>query len=147
MGIIGMRERGGRTYASVMNERSVQAIHGAIFARTEIGSTLYTDDHIAFANLDGLFYHHRTVNHAAGEYARGPVSTNGIESVWAVLKRGIHGVYHQVSAKHLSRYVDEFAWRLNEGNVARHTLRRLESFIDAIVGKRLTYDRLIAEVV
>jgi hypothetical protein len=66
------------------------------------------------------------------------------ESVWAVLKRGVYGVYHQVSAKHLGRYVNEFAFRLNEGNVARHSLERLDSFIDAIAGKRLTYARLIA---
>ena len=77
---------------------------------------------------------------------RGPVSTNSIESVWAVLKRGIHGVYHHVTAKHLDRYVQEFAWRLNEGDVKRHTLERLNSFVDAIVGKRLTYARLIAKV-
>lgn len=49
---------------------------------------------------------------AAGEYARGPASKNSIESVWAVLKRGLHGVYHHASPKHLGRYVDEFAWRL-----------------------------------
>ena len=97
-----------------------------------------------FEGLDGLFYRHESVNHSAGEYARGAASTNSIESVWAVLKRGIHGVYHQVSPKHLHRYVDEFTFRLNEGDVKRHTLRRLESFIDAIVGKRLTYARLIA---
>lgn len=42
--------------------------------------------------------------------------------------------------------VDEFAWRLNEGNVKRHSLERLASFVDAIVGKRLTYARLIAKV-
>ena len=65
---------------------------------------------------------------------------------WAVLKRGIHGVYHHASAKHLDRYVQEFAWRLNEGNVKRHSLDRLASFVDAIVGKRLTYARLIAKV-
>lgn len=84
------------------------------------------------------------MNHAAGEYARGPVSTNSIESVWAVLKRGIHGVYHHTSAKHLNRYVQEFAWRLNEGDVKRHTLDRLASFIQAVVGKRLTCARLTA---
>ena len=50
------------------------------------------------------------------------MTTNGIESVFAVLKRGIHGVYHHTSPKHLARYVDEFAFRLNEGNVKSHTL-------------------------
>ena len=63
-----------------------------------------------------------------------------------VLKRGIHGVYHHASPKHLFRYVDEFTWRLNDGDVKRHTLKRLDSFIDAIVGKRLTSARLIAPV-
>ncbi len=53
---------------------------------------------------------------------------------------------HQVSPKHLHRYIDEFTFRLNEGDVKRHTMRRLESFIDAIVGKRLTYAALIAKV-
>ena len=71
------------------------------------------------------------------------VHTNGIESVWAVMKRGMHGVYHHASPKHLHRYVDEFTFRLNEGDVRRHTLDRLDSFIDAVDGKRLTYARLI----
>ena len=88
--------------------------------------------------------HNDAVNHSAGEYKRGAAHTNGIESVWAVLKRGLHGVYHHASHKHLFRYVDEFTWRLNEGNVKRHSLERLASFVDAIVGKRLTYARLIA---
>ena len=62
----------------------------------------------------------------------------------AVLKRGIHGVYHQVSKKHLGRYVDEFTFRLNEGNVKRHSLERLASFVDAVAGKRITYAEVIA---
>lgn len=142
--VLGMRERGGRTTAKVITDRSVQSIHGQIFQNTELGTTLYTDDHIVFANLDGLFYSHDTVNHAVGEYARGPVSTNSIESVWAVLKRGIHGVYHQVSAKHLTRYVDEFTFRLNEGDVKRHTLDRLDSFVARVAGKRITYKEVTA---
>src|ERR1017187_7871292 len=144
--VLGMRERGGRTRAKVVEIRTLDAIHGEIHGAVEAGSQLYTDDHIVFSDLDGLFYRHESVNHSAGEYARGPASTNSIESVWAVLKRGLHGVYHHASKKHLFRYVDEFTWRLNEGDVKRHTLKRLDSFIDAIVGKRLTYARLIAEV-
>ena len=144
--VLGMRERGGRTRAKVTEFRTLDAIHGEIHANVEVGSHLYTDDHMVFSDLDGLFFKHDAVSHAAGEYARGPVSTNSIESVWAVLKRGIHGVYHHASPKHLSRYIDEFTFRLNEGNVKRHSLERLASFVDAIVGKRLTYARLIAKV-
>jgi ISXO2-like transposase domain len=71
------------------------------------------------------------------------VTTNGIESVFAVLKRGLVGVYHHASPKHLGRYVDEFSFRLNEGNVKHHTLTRLESLVGAVAGKRLTYKTLI----
>lgn len=62
----------------------------------------------------------------------------------AVLKRGLIGVYHHASPKHLDRYVDEFSFRLNEGNVKRHTMTRLDSFVTGAAGKRLTYKELIA---
>ena len=71
------------------------------------------------------------------------MTTNSIESVWAVLKRGLHGVYHHASDKHLHRYVDEFTFRLNEGNVKRHTLDCLDSFVAGVSGKRLSYKDLI----
>ncbi len=142
--VLGMRERNGRTWAKVTPIRSLDSVHGEIHGNVEVGTQLYTDDHMVFNDLDGLFYRHDTVNHSAGEYKRGAAHTNSIESVWAVLKRGIHGVYHQVSHKHLFRYVDEFTFRLNEGNVARHTTQRLDSFVDNVAGKRLTYKRLIA---
>ena len=74
---------------------------------------------------------------------RGNVTTNGVESVFAVLKRGLIGVYHHASAKHLGRYVDEFAFRLNDGNVKRDTVDRLDSFVEGVAGKRLTYKGLI----
>ena len=142
--VLGMRERGGRTFAKPIGERTVGTIQGEIFDKMEVGSKVYTDDHASYESLDGLFYKHATVNHSAGEYARGPVSTNSIESVWAGMKRGIHGVYHQVSEKHLARYVNEFTFRLNDGNVARHTMERLDSFVDAVKGKRITYQELTA---
>lgn len=59
------------------------------------------------------------------------------------MKRGIIGVYHHTSRKHLGRYVDEFAFRLNDGNVKRHTLDRLDSFVRATAGKGITYRELI----
>lgn len=141
--VLGMRERGGRTVAAAVADVDMDTVHRAIHARIALGSTLHTDEAAAYNNLDGLFYRHESINHGAGEYARGDVSTNSIESVWAVLKRGLHGVYHHASPKHLNRYVNEFTFRLNDGNVQRHTLARLDSFITATAGKRLTYKELI----
>jgi len=142
--VLGMRERGGRTIAAPMAERTLQEATKRIHENIELGAQLYTDDHLIFTGLDGLFFRHDTVNHSAGEYAAGPAHTNGIESVWAVLKRGVYGVYHKVSPKHLVRYVNEFTFRLNEGNVKRHSLERLDSMIEAVSGKRLTYAGLTA---
>lgn len=142
--VVGMRERGGRTKASVIANSSANVLHAAVFANVEVGSQLHTDEHGGYLGLDGLFFDHETINHGAGEYVRDGVTTNSIESVWAVLKRGLHGVYHHASPKHLARYVDEFTFRLNEGAVDRHTLQRLDSFIAGMAGKRLTYVGLIA---
>ena len=72
------------------------------------------------------------------------VSTNSIDSVWAVMKRGILGVYHHTSKKHLGRYVNEFTFRLNEGDVKRHTLDRLASLVMACFGTHITYKDLTA---
>jgi len=142
--VLGMRERGGRTRAMVVTSTDAGTIQNEIHGAVEAGSQLYTDEFGAYSDLDGLFFHHATCNHSAKEWVNGAAHTNSIESVWAVLKRGLHGVYHHASAKHLHRYVDEFAWRLNEGNVIIHTLRRLDSFVDAVVGKRITYKEVIA---
>lgn len=117
------------------------AVKGAVHA----GATLHTDEHGGYAGLACAFAGgHATVSHSTGEYSRAGVHTNSIESVWAVMKRGIHGVYHHASEKHLTRYVDEFTFRLNEGNVKRHTMERLASLSAAAIGKRLTYAALIA---
>jgi transposase-like protein len=142
--VLAMRERGGRTVALPIGSTDAGTIKGKILDRVDIGSTIYTDEAAVYQGLDGLLYSHDTINHTAGEYVRGSVSTNATESVFAVMKRGIIGVYHHISAKHLGRYVDEFAFRLSDGRVQRHTLARLDSFIDGVAGKRLTYAELIA---
>lgn len=72
------------------------------------------------------------------------MTTNGLESVWAVMKRGIHGIYHHISRKHAARYVNEFTFRLNEGNVGLPRTERLASLLALAFGKHLTYKRLTA---
>ena len=141
--VVGMRERGGRTKAQPVKKVNAASLHALVHASVEPGSTIYTDEHAGYRGLDGASYRHETINHSSGEYVRGNVSTNGIESVWAVLNRGLHGVYHHASGKHLARYVNEFTFRLNDGNVGRHTLERLGSFVEATVGCRITYRELI----
>jgi transposase-like protein len=140
--VLGMRERGGRTKAQVVADTTQATLFPVIYKSVEAGSTIYTDEAKGYKGLDWSFTH-ETISHKAGEYVRDEVSTNSIEAVWAVLKRGIYGTFHHVSEKHLDRYVREFTFRLNEGNVERHTLQRLESFVDGTAGKRLTYRALI----
>jgi transposase-like protein len=140
--VIGMRERGGRTKAIPVSEVNRLTLYLAAMRNVEKGSTLHTDENTGYAGIDRLSYDHETVNHSKSEYSRRGVTTNSIESVFAVLKRGLHGVYHHASKKHIGRYVDEFTWRLNDGNVRRHSLDRLDSFVTAVAGKRLTYKRL-----
>lgn len=138
--VFGMRERGGRLRAMPVEKTDSATLQGAIKATVEKSATVYTDDHRAYLGLEG--YQHGTVNHSAKEYVNGKAHTNGIESVWAVLKRGYNGVYHNMSSKHLHRYVNEFSFRLNEGDVKRHTLDRIDSLVDQSMGKRLTYKEL-----
>jgi len=143
--VIGLRERNGRTIAEPISGTDTPTLTEEIEYRVATGSTIYTDDHSGYKNIKAKGYKHKSVSHSDGEYARGKVSTNSVESMWAVLKRGVYGTYHQVSKKHLTRYVDEFTFRLNDGNVKRQTLARLDSLIKDTAGRRITYKQLIAE--
>jgi len=143
--VLGMRERtSGKVKAKPVANTDQETIHRVVHENIEVRSTLHTDEFAAYRGLAGLFFDHETINHGAGEFVRGDVTTNGIESVFAVMKRGILGIYHHASPKHLGRYIDEFSFRLNEGNVKLHTLTRLNSFVAGTSGKRLTYKALIA---
>ena len=104
------------------------------------GATLYTDEAAAYRGMPE--YAHETVNHGVGEYVRGMASTNGIESFWAMLKRGHQGVYHKISAKHLDRYVQEFSGRHNARDA--DTIDQMAVVVAGMSGKRLRYRELVA---
>ncbi|HXF81658.1 MAG TPA: IS1595 family transposase [bacterium] len=76
-------------------------------------STVYTDELPAYAALKREGYEHKRVHHAARVYVQDDVHTNTIDGFWALLKHGLRGVYHGVSAKHLQAYLDEYAFRYN----------------------------------
>ncbi len=90
--VLGMRERGGRTILGTIDEADAFTIRPAIVAHVEAGATIHTDEAPVYKNIPG--FTHETINHSEGEYVRDDVSTNSIESVFAVLKRGLVGVYH-----------------------------------------------------
>lgn len=77
------------------------------------GSTVITDEHNAYNGLDKLGYSHAVINHGSDEFVNGALYTNSIESFWSHFRRMIHGVYHDVSDKHLQKYIDEAVYRWN----------------------------------
>ena len=76
-------------------------------------ATVYTDELRSYNGLENAGYRHETVNHSEEVWVSGDVHVNTIEGFWSLTKRGIGGVYHSVSAKHLQGYLNEYAWRYN----------------------------------
>ncbi len=142
--VIGARERGGNVKAKAITTTDGETLKGFIHENVEPGTTVFTDDHRGYHGLHGVIYNHASVKHSAKEYVNGMIHTNGIESVWALLKRGYTGTFHHFSLKHLQRYVDEFTFRLNEGRCERDTIDRMKSVCAASANKRLTYRDLTA---
>ena len=137
--VLGMRARAGKVLARVIPDTSRDTVHQVLNKYLSRDSVLVTDEHASYKESQ---FNHQVVNHSAKQYVDGMAHTNGIESVWAVLKRGFYGIYHSFSTKHLQRYVDEFAYRLNEGNVKIHTWVRLDSLMAKAFSTRITYAEL-----
>ena len=142
--VAGLRERGGRVIAKPVEKVDAETLIPFVEDHVEVGATVYTDDARTYEPLPNMLneYECETVKHSAGEYVRGAVHTNGIESVWSVLKRGYHGIYHGWSKKHMRAYVNEFTFRLNAGNVKIDTKDRLASLFGGMRGKTITYAQL-----
>ena len=137
--VMGMLERGGPIRALPIPKTDRATLHQNIESKVEAGSTIYTDELQAYKKLKG--FHHETVCHSAGEYVREKASTNGIDSFWALLKRGYIGTHHWWSIKHLHRYVDEYVYRQNTRGLTG--IPALASVIRNSVNKQLSYSRLI----
>lgn len=138
--VLGMRERSGSVRTVVIPDTEARTIQGKVKEAVAPGSILCTDEHRSYPGMKE--YTHLSVNHSAKEFVNGMAHTNGIESVWALLKRGYYGTFHHFSTKHLQRYADEFSFRLNEGNCKVESMKRIDALFDRAVGKRLTYKEL-----
>jgi transposase-like protein len=138
--VLGFVEREGelRTF-HIPNVKAV-TIQGALTQNIANGATVMTDEDGAFVGIAPAHLHY-TVNHSKGEYVRGDVHSNTMESVWALLKRQIFGIHHWVSSKHLGKYLDEMTWRFNRRDMT--VAPRMNDLFACIEG-RLPYKVLIA---
>lgn len=110
--VIGLIERDGKVVLKHISNAQKENMVPVIHEHIPIDTTVFTDEHQSFTKLR-IAYNHSTVNHSLKIYVDGEVHTNTIENFWSVLKRGLYGIYHQVSEKHLNRYLDEFSARFN----------------------------------
>lgn len=139
MKVVTLVERGGRA-------RSFQyaTIHGGVLRDTlrkhiAPSAVVHTDESSFYKPL-WRHFKHETVNHRKGEYSRAGVTTNTVESYFAILKRGLVGTFHHVGEQHLLRYVKEFDFRYNHrAALGVSDVERADYALKGISGKRLTY--------
>lgn len=139
--VIGIIERDGHVVLKYIPSANKSNMLSFIRKHVPEGAKIYTDEAKVYNKLN-KWYTHDSVKHALGVYVVGDVHTNTIENFWSVLKRGIYGIYHQVSDKHLERYLDEFSSRFNTRDLS--TQERFEIFLHESESV-LTYKRLITE--
>jgi len=137
--VVGMVERGGKLNARKVENVKKKTLTREVVQCVKKSANLYTDEWVGYNGVAKL-YKHAMVNHGAGEYVNGDAHTNTLEGFWSLLKRGIVGIYHFVSRKHLQNYVDEFVFRYNtRGNTEGGRL----NFLLSNMGVRTTYRRLV----
>jgi transposase-like protein len=138
--VAGVIERGGQLRAQVVVNTKGEHIRPFIMENVEPGSTLNTDE---WWGYKGLFkwFEHQIVQHKAKEYVRGDVHTNTLEGFWSLLKRGLSGIYHQISPKHLQNYLNEFVFRYNT-RLMNETFRFNEMLSN--INTHITYKELTA---
>ena len=139
--VLGAKDRHtNRVTAKVVDRTDRETLQGFVEEHAAENVKVYTDDTKAY---DGMAFEHDTVTHSLKEYVRGDVHTNGIESLWSMLKRAYKGTFHKMSPKHLNRYMQEFAGRhnLREAN----TMDIMAAVSRGMTGKRLRYVDLIAD--
>ena len=141
--VVGVKDRNtNRVVVRHVQHADTPSLAGFVAGKVQAGATVYTDEARVYLALQ-RWYKHESVNHSAGEYVRQQAHTNGIESFWAMLKRAHKGVYHKFSAKHLHRYIAEFAGRHNIRDAG--TLPQMAGLAAGMRGKRLMYKWLIAD--
>jgi transposase-like protein len=117
--VFGMVERGGKVAAHVVPTNFQDDALRHIETRVMPAASIYTDEASAYTPLKKKGYNHRRIHHAQKVYVDGDVHTQTIEGFWSLVKRGIGGTHHAVSAKYLQGYLNEYVWRYNRRDSGR----------------------------
>jgi transposase-like protein len=135
---VALVERGGKVRTRIVAAVNAANLKGAIRDNVDASARIMTDENNCYHGIGQEFEggHHK-VHHARKEYARGDICTNTVEGFFALLKRGIYGTFHNVSKKHLHRYLAEFEFRYNTRDM--NDGDRIITMIRATEGKRLLY--------
>lgn len=141
--IFGMVARDGKIVVKAYYGIKGEEIKADIKKHITKDSWLITDG--SFLYRDGLshLYKHESVIHSRHEYVKGDIHTNNVECFWGVMKRGVYGIYHQISYKHLQSYANEFAFRYNSRHI-KDNMRFELSLTNT--GKHLPYKELTSNV-
>lgn len=137
--VVGMVERGGKLNARKVEDVKSQTLTKEIIQNVKESAKLYTDEWLGYKGVSRI-YDHSIVKHNQSQYVNGRIHTNTIEGFWSLLKRGIVGIYHFTSKKHLQRYVDEFVFRYNTRN---YTTNNRFNLLLLNMETRLTYNTLV----
>ena len=141
--VAGVKDRAtNKVAARPVADTSAASLVPFVASHAQPGAEVFTDEHRSYKPLASLGYCHAAVAHSARQWTDGTASTNGIESLWSMFRRGYAGTYHHMSRAHVGRYVNEFT--------GRHNIRPLDteaqmgSVAVGMVTKRLRYDDLVA---
>jgi transposase-like protein len=136
--VVGLLQRGGRIRPKVVADVTSKTLKQVIRDNVDKSARIITDEGSGYRGIGKEYAGgHETVSHTRHEYVRGDISTNSVEGFFGMLKRGLHGIYHSVSRKHLNRYLAEFEFRHNHRELDDG--QRTVAAIRAANNKRLTY--------
>lgn len=141
--VLGILQRDGVIRVQPMVAANREVLIPLLDANISKDATVVTDGLHAYRALKHTYKLHVVVNHAQDEWTKGEFSTNTIEGFWSIFKRGIIGVYHQTSPKHLHRYCNEYAYRYNVRN--ENSNQKFADAIGSVIKARITYQTLIGK--
>lgn len=137
MPVLSLVQRGGDVRSFHAPIVTAEELRPIVYKHVYTSATLMTDEALIYPAMAGRYKGHEAVKHNKGEYVRGKAHTNTAENYFSILKRGIIGVFHHVSAQHLPKYLAEFDCRYNQRMVSDH--ERFENILANVVGRRLVY--------